>query len=476
MKFESFKNARVVRSSWLEEGGRRLDCNPYMSGALEARDTLKSLDAPKEPLKSLTAGYAGGIYNGPMFARHWVEDPRYGVPFLSNSDMMNADLSMLPLLKKSYAESRYLSYLKLEPGMTLITCSGTIGRMTYVRPDMAGMWSSQHIMKVVPDESRIPPGYLYAFLSSKYGVPLVVSGTYGAIIQHIEPEHIANLPVPRFGDEFEGQIHTKIDKAARLLTTYQTEGKQATVDLFESVGLSDITADEWHSWGPDVGFAVSHISTPSLRALNFNPRFKKLAERISQGPHKKLKEICLPGTLSRGERFKRIDAAPGHAYQMIGQKELFCLRPEGRWIAKTALDPDSLGVLGAALVAAQGTLGESELYCRAEFVWGSWTKMAFSEHILRVIADSEVMPRGCLFAFMRSETAFRMLRSISSGTKLQDHHYAFRGELPVPYPDKAIQKAIHEKVVSAYEARHRAVALLDEATRMVEIAIGGGED
>jgi type I restriction enzyme S subunit len=43
MKFASFRNARVVRSSWLEEGGRRLDCNPYMSGALEARDALKAL-------------------------------------------------------------------------------------------------------------------------------------------------------------------------------------------------------------------------------------------------------------------------------------------------------------------------------------------------------------------------------------------------------------------------------------------------
>lgn len=476
MKFESFKNARVVRSSWLEEGGRRLDCNPYMSGALEARDTLINLDAPKEPLKSLTAGHAGGIYNGPMFRRNYVESPEYGVPFITSGTMLLADLSTMPLLRKKDAHSSRLSYLQLKSGMTLISCSGTIGRMTYVRPDMDGMWSSQDVLKVVPDESRIPPGYLYAFLSSKYGVPLVVSGTYGAIIQHIEPEHIADLPVPRFGDEFERRVHTKIDEAAHLLATYQSEVKQATVDLFKSVGLSDITADEWHSWGPDVGFAVSYINTPSLRALNFNPRFQKLAERISRGPHKKLKEICLPGTLSRGGRFKRIDAAPGHAYQMIGQKELFCLRPEGRWIAKTALDADSLGVLGAVLVAAQGTLGESELYCRAEFVWGPWTKMAFSEHILRVIADNEVMPRGCLFAFMRSETAFRMLRSISSGTKLQDHHYAFRGELPVPYPDKAIQNAIHEKVVSAYEARHRAVALLDEATRMAEIAIGGEED
>ncbi len=139
MKFESFKNARIVRSSWLEEGGRRLDCGPYMSGALEARDILKNLKVRKEPLQSLTAGHHGGIYNGPMFARHWVDVPEYGVPFLGSSAILNADLSSLPLLKKSYAQSPRLRHLEVKPGMTLITCSGTIGRMAYARPDMAGM-------------------------------------------------------------------------------------------------------------------------------------------------------------------------------------------------------------------------------------------------------------------------------------------------------------------------------------------------
>jgi type I restriction enzyme S subunit len=475
MKFESFKNARIVRSSWLEEGGRRLDCNPYMSGALEARDALKALKARKDPLKSLTAGHAGGIYNGPMFVRNYVESSVYGVPFITSGNMLRSDLTVLPFLRKKDAQSQRLSYLRLRAGTSLISCSGTIGRMAYVRPDMVSMWSSQDVLKVVPDESKIPPGYLHAFLSSKYGVPLVVSGTYGAIIQHIEPEHIAELPVPRFGEEFESRVHAKVDEAANLLATYQSEVNKATVDLFASVGLSDITAAEWHGWGSDIGFAVAQVYSPSLRALNFNPRFQRLVQRILAVPHKNLNEICLPGTLSRGGRFKRIDASPGHAYQMIGQKELFWLRPEGRWVAKTAMDTSSLGIPGAVLVAAQGTLGESELYCRAEFVWGSWTEMAYSEHILRIIADEKIMPRGCLFAFMRSETAFRMLRSISSGTKLQDHHYAFRGELPVPCPEEAVQWAIHEKVVRAYEARHRAVALLDEATRMVEVAIGGGQ-
>jgi type I restriction enzyme S subunit len=51
MKFASFRNARVVRSGWLEEGGRRLDCNPYMSGALEARDALKAAECAEGTVK-----------------------------------------------------------------------------------------------------------------------------------------------------------------------------------------------------------------------------------------------------------------------------------------------------------------------------------------------------------------------------------------------------------------------------------------
>lgn len=65
-----------------------------------------------------------------------------------------------------------------------------------------------------PMLSEFLPGYLYAFLSSRYGVPLVVSGTYGAIIQHGEPEHIAGLPVPRFDSDVEGEIAACVDRAA----------------------------------------------------------------------------------------------------------------------------------------------------------------------------------------------------------------------------------------------------------------------
>ena len=185
-----------VPSAWLEQQGRRLDCGPYLSGAIEAKLFLKDLPVGCAELRELTRGHEGGIYNGPQFVRNYVPDPDFGVPFLSSSSMLHAEFHRIDLLRRSDAVSRRLAYLELEEGMTLISCSGTIGRMAYVRPEIAGMWSSQHVLKVVPDPDLVRPGYLYAFLSGRFGVPLVVGETYGAIVQHIEPGHISDLPVP----------------------------------------------------------------------------------------------------------------------------------------------------------------------------------------------------------------------------------------------------------------------------------------
>lgn len=463
---------KTISSALLQEDGRRLDCGPYMSGALEARVILNRMSAKKEPLRAVTRDGLTGIFNGPRFARSYTTEARDSVPFLGSTDILMSDLSSVPRLAKRQVEGA--PNLVLGEGWSLITCSGTVGRMAFSRSDMAGMAGSQHFMRVIADRSRIPAGYLHAYLRSKFGVPLIVSGTYGAIIQHIEPHHIADLPVPRLGKLVEGRADELVVESANLLARYQADVNSATKRLFESVGLEDITAADWHLMGRDLGFSVGSPSVDSLRALNFAPRFQRLIRTVKAAPHKRLRDVVLPGTLQRGGRFKRIDAAPEHSYQLVGQRELFWVKPEGRWIAKSAVGKDVLVGPGTILVAAQGTLGESELYCRAEFVWGPATSLAYSEHLLRVIADEEKMPAGCLYAFMRSEIAFRMLRSISTGTKLQDHHHVMRAELPVPYPSKAVRDEVHRVVVGAYEARHKAVVLENQAIALVEEAIEKG--
>lgn len=465
MKFK-----RVLRS-WMELNGRRLDCGPYMSGAIEARAAIEKLSLKKQPrLWEVTKGGMNGIYHAGREGRIYVNDPRYGVPFLRSTSVLAADLSFLPLLSKKQVTANPLFII--QEGGTLITRSGTIGRMAYSRVDMAGMACSEDVLRVIPDTEKVLSGYLYAYLHSRFGVPLVISGTYGAIIQHIEPDHIADLPVPRLGN-VEEECHALVQQSAELLERYQAGVKRATEVFFTSVGLRDITAAEWHSKGPDLGFSQAFPRHDSFRGMNFNPRFMRLSEQMKMREWKTLGEICIPNTLKCGERFIRIDADPEHSYQLIGQKQLFWLKPEGRWVAKSKCESGVLVKPGTILIPARGTLGESELFCRAEFIWGASSELAYSENSLRVVSDQAIMPRGCLFAFLRSETSFRMLRSISMGTKLQDHHPSMLRELPVPYPPREIRDKIHSMIVEAYEARHTAVSLEREAIQLVENAIMG---
>ncbi len=47
---------KSVPSSWIQAAGRRLDVGPYLFGAVEARERIRRLAAPKQVLKDLTAG------------------------------------------------------------------------------------------------------------------------------------------------------------------------------------------------------------------------------------------------------------------------------------------------------------------------------------------------------------------------------------------------------------------------------------
>ena len=101
MKLVNPKNP--VMASWLRDQGFRLDAPPFLSGAIEARKLLEQLPVKKEPLVSLTEGQRRNLSCGRYFERNWVTDPEHGVPFLSSTDILQADLSRLSDCSKQVA-------------------------------------------------------------------------------------------------------------------------------------------------------------------------------------------------------------------------------------------------------------------------------------------------------------------------------------------------------------------------------------
>lgn len=463
----TFKRARIVRSSWLEEGGRRLDCNPYMSGALEARDKLRRLSARKDKLISLTHGHAGGIYNGPMFKRNYVESPKFGVPFLSSGTMLLADLGTLPLLRRRDAESSRLSYLKLTRGTTLISCSGTIGRMCYVRPDMEGFWSSQDVLKVVPDPSRITSGYLHAFLTSTYGVSLVVAGTYGAIIQHIEPEHIASLGVPRFSTSLETGIHEKVeragvlrDSAARTLSQVAHEFEQ----LYPEVGLGD---------SPKMEISVLRSTEIQKRLdANFhNPLAVKLRRVLVQAPHSTIADWCdqvfLPGI------FKRIHVdGPEFAAPYYTGYSLYWNEPERKGYLSQATKLFDQVSLEEGMILIQAFGQEGGLTGRPVWV-GKHLSQSTTTHMLVRLVVRDRLKAAYLYGFLNSLLAYRQIACLPYGGSIPHFDVPSISGVLIPRMSNEKELKVSTAVLDAVAARDEALRLERDARQDVERLIAG---
>ncbi|MFJ5641229.1 restriction endonuclease subunit S [Streptomyces sp. NPDC093223] len=457
-----------VRAGWLLEQNTRLDAAPYLSGAYEARKLLERLPRT-EPLKDVTRR-SNGIFHAGRVSRRWVNNPDYGVPFFSSTDILEADFSFLPYIARSVVKEN--PRLTIERGWTLITRSGTIGRISYVRPDVDGYACSEHVLRVVPRNNKILSGYLNAFLQSRYGIPIIVSQASGSIVQHIEPSHIADLPVPRFESAIEERIHELIQSAASLRTRFQAGVRAATADLFKSAGLTDLADLRWHEKPRALGFPVEGVNADSIRASNYDARSKEIMSILKSIPHRTLGDICEAGKLGSGSRFKRIEAeAESGAALLVGQKDGFWVRPEGRWINPARAPREIFAQDESVMIASQGLPGESALICRAAFVTGSWTKYVYTQHFLRVVSGQSAFPGAYLFAFLRSEVAFRCLRSMLVGTGPQDIHPVLRAELPIPLCTPADRERIANTVRSAYRDRDEADRLEDEALRLLDEAV-----
>ena len=94
--------------------------------------------------------------------------------------------------------------------MTLITCSGTIGKVTLVGKQWENWTANQHIIRIVPADKNIA-GYVNIFLSSDYGYELITRYTYGSVVDEIDDNHVRQIPIPLLKIK---DIQTRINELA----------------------------------------------------------------------------------------------------------------------------------------------------------------------------------------------------------------------------------------------------------------------
>jgi type I restriction enzyme S subunit len=458
----------------MEGYGYRLDCSPYLGGALETKILLEKLPLRKDKLHTLTDGFAGGIYNGPQFVRNYVESGEYGVPFMTGSTMQLADLGTLPLLSKRDAHGPKLAHLELQPGLSLISCSGTIGKMAYARREMANVWSSQDILKVVADPAKIASGYLYAYLCSKFGIPLVASGTYGAIIQHLEPEHIWDLPVPRLGDALEYAIHALVEEAAKLRCRATEQIHAVRRRLVSHFGQPPTPARgtrhaKWagHAIGSEWMSRIGRMD-----ALFYNPLACELDEWIGAHPS----GFVELGSIARVfdvPPFKHIYVNPAEGIGFFTSADIFLLEKKpDKYLSKTSTKGLERYVLerGWVLLARSGSLGGN--IAIPQFADSAMAGKTASDHVIRIAAKTKEFSPGYLYAFLSlRELGYPLILRSATGACIPALWPVYLNGLRVLKPTASLNEEVNDAIQTAFEVRVTATSLEDKARELLESSV-----
>lgn len=446
--------------------GKRLEASVF---DVEAKQAYMLLTHGKYPAVNLISknGPVEKAYYGGRLKRHYVDETEPGaVGFLGSSEMLDCK----PEPVKFMLNDVKTTDVRVKQGVVLISRSGTIGNVTYVGNTLSKFFVSEHAIRI---ECKDFPGYVYAFLKTKIGKLIVCSTQYGAVIQEIEPEHLATVPIPDAPTMLKKKIHDLIVRSYELRDESNDLIDQATALLIGELKLPDIDAFDvglYKKAAPVDTFSV-RLSEMSgrLDASYHVPIVDAIIEHLQQnaeevttvGDPRISKEVILPG------RFKRVYVDEGYGRVFIGGKQLYELDPTNKKYLSNVHHGDRISRQlelheNMTLITCSGTIGKVALVGKH---WENWTA---NQHIIRILPASDDIA-GYLNIFLASDYGKVLITRFTYGSvvdEIDDNHVR---QIAIPLlKNHTVQKKINDLALEANEKRYQAYLLEQEALQIMD--------
>lgn len=434
---------------------------------VEGKHARKVLEMCKFPNTAISGEWGlSNAYHRPRFKRIWIDKP--GIPIFQPSQI--SEINPKPSGYLSYLTQTDIDALRVHKDQILLTCSGTIGQVSLVQETLNNQVFSHDLIRISckkPDTV----GYLYAFLKTKVGNALIRTNEYGAVISHIEPEHLDSVPIPIPPPELIKKIHDLVIRSFALRDESNIlldEAEKLLCDalklpLFEkifpdyfdrnadlnnyTVNLSDL----------DQRFDASYHN-PTVAAI-LHSLWKEAKEVTTIGDPRISKRLILPN------RFTRVYVKEGQGAIYFTGKNILELDPSDKKYLSFAQHEkkirDELTIRhNMLLVTCSGTLGNVVLCPRH---WNSWV---MTHDIIR-IEPANIDLIGFIWVFLASNYGQILIKRHSYGAVVQhiESHHLDRVVIPL-LKDKKIQNEINSLALEANEKRSEAYNLEQEAIRI----------
>ena len=448
----------VVSTEEVIARGKRLDASAYN---VEARNAKAAIDGGKYPLTTICGD--GGLatsYVGGRFKRIWVEKSDY--PIYQPSEITNVSPSPDGWLSaKTQAD---LDSLRVHKGQILLTCSGTIGKAALVSDTLDEKIFSHDLLRI-DCKRQEDAGYVYASLKSRVGTKILLTNSYGAVITHVDPEHLNSIPIPDAPEEIKRKINDLVVRSYELRDESNTLIDKASELMIEELELPPIG----EMGGPHTTFTVSSDNLAGRLDASYHLPIAKAvtdhlkrhaAEVVTVADSRISKDVVLPG------RFKRIYVEEGYGTpffsgRSIGEldpsdkKYLSFARHEKRIQTQLTIHADMI------LVTCSGSVGD------VAFVPRHWDGWKMTHDIIRIVPNDGLS--GFVYVWLQSQWAKSLIAAKAYGAVVQHVDKDHMSSIPVPLlTDKAVQDKINALALAANEKRFEAYNLEQQALSVME--------
>lgn len=433
--------------------GLRFDSSYHLSDGVTVK---RNIAVSPYPLM-LIGKAAERIFIGGRARRVYVKDRKHGIPFLSSSDILQADLENVKLASKKYTPN--IEEMTLQKGWTLITRSGTIGNCAFANAKHAQKLASEHVIRLVPN-NILRQGYIYAYLASKPGYSLLTQGTFGAVIQHIEPAFVASLPIPVLPEVFQQEVDNLIQESARLREE-ATDALDKAISYFnQEYPIKDRTSVCYTKKlkSLELGFA----------AYNNNIEVDGF---IAKYDSNSLKIADITSSVFAPPLFKHIYLSQDNGYPFMTGSELtkFNMRYY-RWLSPRGVKniKDYVVKKGTLLLYKSGTT-DGGILGNVFIADKKLDGCCLSDHVIRIVFNDDKMAYWA-FAFLRSNGAIKMLQRLATGTMIPFITPERVSNMLIPAPDTCYEEIV--ELVSRYiDLNSKSKFLEIEAIEKVESEI-----
>lgn len=212
--FDEFRQGKLKSSGYFFSVDRskidkNLNINPqmFLPHLNETLESIQSLDGVEGWSVSTIGAITQDIkiFKGPRFKSESiiVEEIGPGVePYLTPSAVLQEksdSAKLIDVSKASVNQLRVIAAIRVRRGDIVVTRSGTIGRVAYITGRLHNAIVSDDLIRIRVEDEDLR-FYIFAYLQSKYAQDQMSRNEYGAVQQHLEPEHIRNILIPLSDD------------------------------------------------------------------------------------------------------------------------------------------------------------------------------------------------------------------------------------------------------------------------------------